>query len=186
MNDFAPLTPEERNARFEPGDVGNDKPRDQRPFVRSSFDAPPHPARHPTLGAAVDAYLYTDELGAPSLFVQRFEFPDATKKKGRRKIFIQWSLRQATDGLEWIPEGFPDDEQLPLYNLPKINASAPDTPIVLVEGEKKIDAARVIFGDDAIPTTAAMGAGSFLRTDATPLANHPILTTPPAGAMSAP
>jgi hypothetical protein len=176
MNDFAPLTPEERNARFEASaGVRRNKPRDPRPFVPSSFKAPPPPATHPSLGVPVAAYLYTDEQGAPSLFVQRFEFPDATKKKGKRKIFIQWSLRQATDGLEWIPEGFPDGEQLPLYNLPEIKASAPDTLIIFVEGEKNVDAARVIFGDEAIPTTAAMGAGSFLRSDATPVANHPIL-----------
>jgi hypothetical protein len=176
MNDFAPMTPEERNARFEAGDdVKKAKPRDPRPFVRSSSNAPPPPAGHPTLGVPAAAYLYTDERGAPSLFVQRFEFPDATKKKGRRKNFIQWSLRREADRVEWIPEGFPDDEQLPLYNLPEIKASAPDTLIILVEGEKKVDAARVIFGDHAIPTTAAMGAGSFPRTDATPLAGHPIL-----------
>ena len=81
-------------------------------------------------------------------------------------------------GWSGSPEGFPDDEQLPLYNLPEIKASAPDTLIVLVEGEKKVDAARVIFGDSAVVTTAAMGAGSFLRTDATPLAGHPILVFP--------
>ena len=36
----------------------------------------------------------------------------------------------------------------------------------------------MIFGDSAVVTTAAMGAGSFLRTDATPLAGHPILVFP--------
>jgi DNA primase len=76
------------------------------------------------------------------------------------------------------PGRFPDDEQLPLYNLPEIKSSAPDTLIVLVEGEKKVDAARVIFGDSAVVTTAAMGARSFLRTDARPLAGHPVLVFP--------
>jgi hypothetical protein len=178
---FDPLSQEERDAPFEPGEgiKGKDaRPRDPRPFVRSSSNAPPPPARHPTLGVPADAYLYTDERGAPSLFVQRFEFPDATKRKRKRKVFIQWSLRQDTAGPVWVSEGFPEDEQLPLYNLPEIKASAPDALIVFVEGEKKVDAARVIFGASVVVTTAAMGAGSFPRTAATPLAGHPILIWP--------
>jgi hypothetical protein len=181
MNDLDPLSPEERNAPFEFGDDlkgKNTKSRDPRPFVRSSFNAPPPPARHPTLGAPIVSYLYTDEQGATSLFVQRFEFPDAAEKKGKRKVFIQWSLRKGDAGLEWVDKGFPDEELLPLYSLPEIKASAPDAPIVLVEGEKAADAARVIFGDKAIPTTTAMGAGSFPRTDVAPLAGHPFLIWP--------
>jgi hypothetical protein len=178
MNDFHPLSQEERNAPSEVGgDVRKEKARDPRPFIRSSRDAPRPPKRHPTLGVPAYNYLYTDEHGAPSLFAQRFEFPDAAKKKGKRKIFIQWSLRQDAGGLEWIPEGFPDGEQLPLFNLPEILAN-PDKYVVLIEGEKKIDAALVIFGDTAVVTTTAMGAGSFLRTDATPLAGRPILIWP--------
>jgi hypothetical protein len=176
MNDFDPLSQEERNVPFEVGgDVRKDKPRDPRPFVRSSRDAPPPPARHPALGVPIDSYLYTDEHGAPSLFVQRFKFPDAAKKKRKRKVFIQWSLRQDGAGVVWVSEGFPDYEQLPLYNLPEIMASAPDRLIVLVEGEGKVGPARVIFEDHAVVTTAAMGAGSFPRTNATPVARHPVL-----------
>jgi hypothetical protein len=176
MNDFDPLSQAERDAHFESGgDPKKDKPRDPRPFVRSSRDAPPAPARHPTLGVPVASYLYTDELGAASLFVQRFEFPHATKKKRKRKVFIQWSLRQDAASVVWVSEGFPDNEQLPLYNLPEISAAAPDALIVLVEGEAKGDAARVIFGDTAVITTTAMGANSFPRTDATPLAGRGVL-----------
>jgi hypothetical protein len=181
MSDFDPLSPEERDAAFEPAaDLGakKTKPRDPRPFVRSSSEAPPPPARHSTFGVPDESYLYTDERRAPSLFVQRFEFLDGKKKKRKPKIFIQWSLRRDPAGLVWVSKGFPDDEQLPLYNLPEIKASAPDALIVLVEGEKAAASARVIFEDTAVVTTTAMGAGSFHRTDATPLAGHPTLIWP--------
>jgi hypothetical protein len=59
MNDFDPLTPEERNAPFEPGnDLKAKKARtgDSRPFVRSASEAPP-PARHPSLGVPVASFL---------------------------------------------------------------------------------------------------------------------------------
>jgi hypothetical protein len=46
---------------------------------------------------------------------------------------------------------------------------------VLVEGEGKVEATRLIFGDEAIPTTAAMGAGSFHRTDVSPLAGRTVI-----------
>ena len=175
MSDFDPLSQEERDAQFEVGDdVRKDKPRDPRPFVRSSFDAPLPPARHPTLGVPVDAYLYTDERGAPSLFVERFEWPDPEHKKGRAKRIRQHSLRGDESAPVWVAEGFPDSELLPLFNLPDILAN-PDKPIVFVEGEKPAEAARIVFGDDFVVTTTAMGAGSLDRTDVSPVAGRPII-----------
>jgi Protein of unknown function (DUF3631) len=175
MNDFDPLTPGERNARLETGgDIGKAKARDPRLFVRSSFNAPPPPSTTFNGRPPVRTDLYLHDNGAPSLFVERFEWRDPREKGGKAKRFRQHSLRGDESAPEWVAEGFPDSELLPLFNLPEILAN-PDKPIVLVEGEKKIDAARVIFEDDVIPTTAAMGASSFHRTDVSPVAGHPVI-----------
>jgi hypothetical protein len=177
MNDFDPLSPEERDASFEPGaDLGakKAKPRDPRPFVRSSFNAPPSPSTTFKGRPPVRTDVYRDSNGAPSLVVERFEWSDPTKKKGRDKRFFQHSLRGDERAPEWVMEGFPDSELLPLFNLPEILAN-PDKDVVFVEGEAKVDAARVIFGDTAVVTTTAMGARSFPRSDATPLAGRRVL-----------
>jgi hypothetical protein len=172
MNDFAPLTPEERSARLNAGaDFGRGKPRDSRPFVRSSFNAPPPPSTTFKGRPPVRTDLYRERNGAPSLFVERFEWPDPQKRGGKAKMFRQHSLRGDEIAPEWVAEGFPDSELLPLFNLPEILAN-PDKPIVLVEGEKKVDPARVILRDEDIPTTAAMGAFSIHRTDWSPVAGR--------------
>jgi hypothetical protein len=180
MNDFDPLTPEERNAPFKLGDdlkSKNAKRRDPRPFVRSSLNAPPSPSTTFKGRPPVRTDVYRDANGAPSLIVERFERRDPEKKGGKAKLFRQHSLRGDETAPEWVAEGFPNGELLPLFNLPGILAT-PDKPVVLVEGEKKVDAARAIFGDEAIPTTTAMGAGAFDHTDATPLAGRPMIIWP--------
>jgi hypothetical protein len=172
MNDFAPLTPEERNAQFETGgNVRKDKPRDPRPFVRSSFNAPPPPSTTFNGRRPVRTDVYREHNGAPSLVVERFAWADPEAKGGKAKRFRQHSLRGDEFAPKWVEEGFPDGELLPLFGLPEILAN-PDKPIVLVEGEKKVDAARVILRDEAIPTTAAMGAFSIHRTDWSPVAGR--------------
>ena len=111
MNDFAHLSPEERNVRFEAGaDVRRDKPRDPRPFVRSSFNAPPPPSTTFNGRPPVRTDLYREHNGAPSLFVERFEWPDPEKKGGKAKLFRQHSLRGDEFAAEWVAEGFPDSD----------------------------------------------------------------------------
>jgi hypothetical protein len=177
MNDFDPLTPDERNASFELGDDlkgKSAKPRDPRPFVRSSFNAPPPPSTTFKGRPPVRTDVYREANGAPSLVVERFEWPDPSKKKGRDKKFVQHSLRGDERAPEWVAEGFPDNELLPLFNLPEILAN-PGKLVILVAGEKCVDAAHLIFGDEAIPTTAAMGEGSFHRTDVAPLTGRRVI-----------
>jgi hypothetical protein len=177
MNDFDPLSQEERDAPFEFGDDlkgKNAKSRDPRPFVRSSFNAPPPPATTFKGRPPVRTDVYRDANGAPSLVVERFEWRDPKEKGGKGKRFRQHSLRGDDTAPEWVPEGFPNSELLPLYDLPEILAH-PDKDVVFVEGEKKVGSARAIFGDSAAVTTAAMGAGSFPRTDVAPAAGHRVI-----------
>jgi hypothetical protein len=184
MSDFDPLSQEERDAEFEAGDdVRQGKPRDPRPFVRSSFNAPP-PSTTFKGKPPARTYLYPERDGAPALFVERFEWQDPEQKKGRAKRIRQHSLRGDESAPVWVAEGFPDSELLPLFNLPNILAN-PDKPIVFVEGEKSVEAARVIFGDDFVVTTTAMGAGSLHRTDLSPVAGRSIIIFPDNDATGA-
>jgi hypothetical protein len=176
-DEFDPLSPEESDAALEPGaDLGakKAKPRDQRPFVRWSYDAPRLSSTTFKGKPPAATYLYRDAGTAPSLYVERFEWRDPESKGGKSKLFRQHSLRQGDSGPEWVAEGFPDGEPTPLFNLPDIVAN-PNKLVVLVEGEKAAAAAFCIFGFDAVPTTAPMGSNSFHRADVTPLAGRPVL-----------
>jgi hypothetical protein len=177
MNDFDPLSPEDRDAAFESGaDLGakKAKDRDPRPFVRWSYDAPRLSSTTFKGKPPVATYLYRDAGTAPSLCVERFEWFDPESKGGKGKLFRQHSLRQGDSGPDWVAEGFPDGEPTPLLNLPEIVAN-PNKLVVLVEGEKAAVAAFRIFGFDAVPTTAPMGSNSFHRADVTPLAGRLVL-----------
>jgi putative DNA primase/helicase len=65
----------------------------------------------------------------------------------------------------WIKKGL--DRNLPLYNLPEI-VNLQGLPILLVEGEKCVDAAR-IYTNKIIPCTWSGGTGQLKKTDFTPL-----------------
>jgi hypothetical protein len=174
MSDFDPLTPEERDAQFDSGTnpKRKTKPRDPRPFVRSSPNAPEFislPWRN-IQATRIDLYRSADD--APSLVVERFDWTDQ-ETGARRKIILQNSLRQGENGPVWVREGFPDSEPTPLFNLPEI-AGHPDKSVVLVEGEKACEAAHIIFGGSAIATTAPQGAGSFHHADVSPLSGRTV------------
>ena len=63
----------------------------------------------------------------------------------------------------------------PLYNLPDIlSLSAPDTPVVVVEGEKCATAAAKVFAGHAV-TTWSGGASAWHHTNWSPLAGRNVL-----------
>jgi hypothetical protein len=106
MNDFAPLTPEERGTRLNAGaDFGRGKPRDSRPFVRSSFNAAPPPSTTFNGRRPVRTDVYRERNGTPSLVVERFEWADPEAKGGKAKRFRQHSLRGDEFAPEWVEEG---------------------------------------------------------------------------------
>ena len=74
-------------------------------------------------------------------------------------------------------EDFPDGELTPLFNLPDIRAY-PDKPVVMVEGEKAVEATGVIFGDAAVVTTNSNGGSAWRKADLGPLAGRKILLWP--------
>lgn len=66
--------------------------------------------------------------------------------------------------------------QRPLYGLREL-AERPDASVVVVEGEKTADAARLLFSDHVVITWMG-GAGSVARADVTPLAGRKITVWP--------
>jgi hypothetical protein len=176
MNDeFSPLTEEELAAQAASGAA--EKKRDPRPFVRSSPDAPPSPKTTLRGWRWVAGYMYRDANGAPSLYRERLERQSRTGKQKPEKTFMPHSLRHGETGPAWVLEGFPDGELTPLLNLPDIHAY-PEKPVVVVEGEKAVEAAGVIFGDTAVVTTHPNGGSAWRKVDLGPIAARKILLWP--------
>jgi putative DNA primase/helicase len=176
MNDeFSPLTEEELAAQAASGAA--EKKRDPRPFVRSSPDAPPPPKTTLRGWRWVTGYMYRDANGAPSLYRERLERQSRTGKRKPKKTFMPHSLRQGETGPVWVLEDFPDGELTPLFNLPDIVAIS-DKPVVMVEGEKAVEAAGVIFGDAAVVTTISNGNSAWRKTDLGPAAGRKVLLWP--------
>ncbi len=68
---------------------------------------------------------------------------------------------------------------LPLYRLPELLATAPDTPVIVVEGEKCVELTRSL-GLNAV-TTSAHGAHAPQLTDWSPMRGRNVALLPDAG-----
>jgi hypothetical protein len=68
------------------------------------------------------------------------------------------------------------DAQRPLYGLQEL-AARPGAPVLVVEGEKTTEAARILFPDH-VAVTWMSGAASVPRTDLTPLEGRQIVVWP--------
>lgn len=114
------------------------------------------PNRVPDNGRLTATYDYTDETGALSYQVCRYDWPDPASPKGHSKTFVQrrpdpdkrhgWAY--TVKGLTWLP-----------YRLPELIADIrAGYDVFLVEGEKKVDMLRA----EGIPATCNHGgAGKF-------------------------
>ena len=116
--------------------------------------------------APPDCYTYRRADGRPVLCVVRYHTP-----QGKRLSRWSWQGRRG-----WRPWGTAGAGPIPLYRLPALMA-APDSPVLLVEGEKTADAAAGIF-----PAYAAVcalgGAKPADGTDWTPLAGRDVIIAP--------
>lgn len=108
---------------------------------------------------------YLDAQGQHVLTVCRWDTP--TGKEIRQ-------LTPRAGGWAW--KGHPDPR--PLFGLPDLLAN-PDLPVLVVEGEKKMDAAKGLFPDYLV-TTWPGGAQNVGKTDWLPLAGRDVLIWPDA------
>ncbi len=133
---------------------------------------------HPSLGPPSSVYTYKDIDGNPVGYVNRYDRPDGSKDI---RPLIYAKLEHVED---WRWQGF--DKPRPLYGLeqlkdkPAVDFMNPDhvTPKVLVvEGEKTADAARVLFPNIPVMTWSG-GAKGVKHTDWKPLRFYDVVIWP--------
>jgi len=143
------------------------KPTDDAPALPIPPDAglpPPH-KKH---GAAQAEYAYPDADGRLLFVVARYAL------SGGDKTFCPWTWRRG----RWTPVAYPAPR--PLYGL-RLALQRPQTPVLVVEGEKCADAANaVLTGYTAV--TWAGGSNAVKTADWTPLKGRPVDIWPDADA----
>lgn len=88
---------------------------------------------HIKFGAAVMSWCYKTDMGEPMFYVARYEH------KGEKK-YLPWSWN-SIDG-KWINKAW--NEPRPVYGL-EVLAENIDAPVLITEGEKACDAARLFI-----------------------------------------
>ena len=119
--------------------------------------------RHGELGQPSHVWSYYDADGGFSGYVCRFETGQQNGKTDKEfrpyRYGILTKNSKARTGWHW--KGWGDAR--PLYNLPELLAR-PNARVIVVEGEKKVDAARRLF-PDCVPVSPMNGAKSPHKTD---------------------
>ena len=155
MNKFAPLTDEEKTAapavkEKETGELVSSVPE----------NAPEVPDFHSKLGQAAKQWAYKDANQNLIFLVSRFNLTNGEKQ------FLPLSLwREAGGALQWHWKGIPSPR--PLFGLERLAAN-PESPVVIVEGEKACDAAALVF-PGSVCVTSCGGSQAASKTDWTPL-----------------
>ena len=130
----------------------------------------PSPVVHPQFGEPDDVYLYMDAAGELLGAVCRW---DATPFRG--KVILPLSYGRA-DGIE----GWHHKHMLAprsLYGLNEL-AAFPRLPVLVVEGEKTVHAARLLVADAAVVVCWPGGSSAIAQVDWTPLAGRAVTIWP--------
>jgi putative DNA primase/helicase len=131
---------------------------------------------HGKLGRPSRVWSYYDADGGFSGHICRFETGrqngNADKEFRPYRHGILTKNGKARTGWHWKGWG----QARPLYNLPEL-LTRPDARVIVVEGEKKVDAARRLF-PDCVPVSPMNGARSLHKTDWTPLAGRTVTIWP--------
>lgn len=123
--------------------------------------------KHKRHGSPTKVWTYRDGSAAVLYFIARYDTAEG-------KQFIPWSWR--SDG-KWVNKAWP--EPRPLYGL-ELLAQRPDAAVLVVEGEKAADAARVMAGHVYCVVTWQGGSLAWKKTDLSPLYGRKILLWPDA------
>jgi hypothetical protein len=155
---------------------------------KSLLTTPDHPA--PQLGDGCLAklahhhietarYTYTDAHGNSLFHVVRLE-PKDTSKTGKMTLPLSYGLDTASSAPTptWALKKYqsPDSSPLPLYNLKELMDHS-TKPVLIVEGEKTAEAAKVIF-PELVVTTWHGGAGNVKAADLSHLKGREIVLWP--------
>lgn len=133
-------------------------------------DAPPPPASLKGVGKASRIWTYRNSTGTPLFRVLRFD-----RKEGEKEFRPQ-TLWRENGRLAWRFKAAPLPR--PLYGLDRL-AARPESPVLLVEGEKAADAAAEIF-PDLVAVTWCGGSKAGAKADWSPLSGRTVAILPDA------
>lgn len=155
-----------------------DEPRERAIVARPSRDlelAPP-PADDPGSSFLHGQYhkpmakwAYRDAEGHLLFYVARYQSEDG------KKFFFPWSYTPTEK--RWVQRGWPAPR--PLYGLDQL-AQRPLHPVLIVEGEKACEAARVLAGHAYVVLTWPNGARAAGRAQWQPIYGRRVLIWPDA------
>lgn len=124
---------------------------------------------HKDFNEPTSSWCYLDANGEVLFHVARYDPPTG------RKQFVPWSWH--TSRRRWVAKAFPSPR--PLYGLDLLK-SHPDKPVLVVEGERTAEAARLIAGHVYVVVTWAGGSKAHAQTDWSPIHGRKILIWPDA------
>jgi hypothetical protein len=130
--------------------------------------SPLPPSSHYTLGQPTARWTYRDASGEVLFYVFRFDRPNGGKD------FLPLSLWHGAIGPRWRRKGVPAPR--PLFGLEQL-ASRPGAPVMVCEGEKSCEAARLVLPEFVV-VTSPNGAGSASKADWAPLAAREVVIWP--------
>ena len=150
---------------------------DAQKLIRDDFSAAPaKPKDPPKVYRAlprrrIAEHLYLDKNNTHLFTVCRYAPVAADASDDDKKRWRKCDVWTPVDG-GWIARGY--DGTKPLYRLPMLLAANPKQQIMLVEGEKCVEAVESAF-PKALVTTWANGGNAYTRTDLTPLHGRRVL-----------
>lgn len=143
---------------------------EEEQVVPIPVDAPEPPATYLNFGKPSNVWTYFNSGGEVVCLIYRFDPPQ--NKKEIRPCTLWRNVK--TGVLKWDWKGL--EGQRPLYNLPAL-IERPGAPVLIVEGEKSVDAAAELFPDYVVVTTMG-GAPAPVYSDFTPLKGRDVLIWP--------
>ena len=186
LNPFAPL-PGLIGGIAGKDQAGGPAPKKAAEIWNPQLPAPCEPPeagsiRHYRYGVPSRHWIYRDEAGEPQFVTCRFDLPpadDGTPQKevlpysyGRRRWSTKAGKQRDETGWHFKRPALP----VPLYGLDRL-AMKSDATVLVVEGEKKADAAAFIFPDVAAMASQG-GSKAPDKANWTPLAGHHVVIWP--------
>jgi putative DNA primase/helicase len=152
------------------------KPRTEwTPIVPAPADAGPLPKAHVVRGKFHSMWTYRGAAGELLGAVYRFTTSDGGKEM-MPCVFAQ----HAKGAREWRWLGFPEPK--PLYGLPEL-AKHPTGPVLVVEGEKCVDAAHALINGALPVVTWSGGVKQVNKADWAPLYGRKVIIWPDCDAQ---
>lgn len=155
------------------GNAGHSKPKNHAPgwtpILPVPADAPKPTFIHSRLGRPGTTWAYRDQGGQLLGHVARFD-----PKEGSKEILPMTFCRDETGRTAWQWKQYPAPR--PLYGLEDLAVHS-EAPVLVVEGEKATEAARVISGSMVVVTWPG-GSNAVSKVDWTPLRGRRVCLWP--------